>query len=32
LMDRLGDQRVGGSEWEPIKSLLEGDQDSNKMK
>jgi hypothetical protein len=24
LKDRLGDQR-GGSEWEPIKVLLEGD-------
>jgi hypothetical protein len=24
LKDRLGDQR-GGSEWEPIKILLEGD-------
>jgi hypothetical protein len=24
LKDRLGDQR-GGSEWEPIKNLLEGD-------
>jgi hypothetical protein len=24
LVDRLGDQR-GGSEWEPIKILLEGD-------
>jgi hypothetical protein len=25
LKDRLGDQRGGGSEWEPIKILLEGD-------
>jgi amino acid transporter len=24
MKDRLGDQR-GGSEWEPIKNLLEGD-------
>jgi hypothetical protein len=30
LKDRLGDQR-GGSEWEPIKILLDGDQNSNKM-
>jgi hypothetical protein len=30
LKDRLGDQR-GGSEWEPIKNLLEGDWNSNKM-
>jgi hypothetical protein len=30
LKDRLGDQR-GGSEWEPIKILLEGDRNSNKM-
>jgi hypothetical protein len=25
LKDRLGDQRGGGSEWELIKILLEGD-------
>jgi hypothetical protein len=25
LKDRKGDQRGGGSEWEPIKILLEGD-------
>jgi hypothetical protein len=25
VKDRLGDQRGGGSEWEPIKILLEGD-------
>jgi hypothetical protein len=32
LKDRLGDQRGGGgSEWEPIKILLEGDRNSNKM-
>jgi hypothetical protein len=30
LKDRLGDQR-GGSEWEPIKILLEGDRNSKKM-
>jgi hypothetical protein len=30
MKDRLGDQR-GGSEWEPIKILLEGDWNSNKM-
>jgi hypothetical protein len=30
MKDRLGDQR-GGSEWEPIKNLLEGDWNSNKM-
>jgi hypothetical protein len=30
LKDRLGDQR-GGSEWEPIKILLEGDSNSNNM-
>jgi hypothetical protein len=30
LKDRLGDQR-GGSEWEPIKILLEGDRNSNNM-
>jgi hypothetical protein len=30
LKDRLGDQS-GGSEWEPIKILLEGDLNSDKM-
>jgi hypothetical protein len=30
LKDRLGDQR-GGSEWEPIKILLKGDRNSDKM-
>jgi hypothetical protein len=25
VKDRKGDQRGGGSEWEPIKILLEGD-------
>jgi hypothetical protein len=30
VKDRIGDQR-GGSEWEPIKILLEGDWNSNKM-
>jgi hypothetical protein len=30
LKERLGDQR-GGSEWEPIKILLEGDWNSDKM-
>jgi hypothetical protein len=30
VKDRLGDQR-GGSEWEPIKILLEGDRNSDKM-
>jgi hypothetical protein len=30
VKDRLGDQR-GGSEWEPIKILLEGDWNSDKM-
>jgi hypothetical protein len=25
LKDRLGDQRGGGGEWEPMKILLEGD-------
>jgi transposase InsO family protein len=30
LKDRYGEP-VGGSEWEPIKILLEGDGNSNKM-
>jgi hypothetical protein len=30
LKDRNGELE-GGSEWEPIKNLLEGDGDSNKM-
>jgi hypothetical protein len=31
LKDRYGEpERGGGSEWEPIKILLEGDEDSNK--
>jgi hypothetical protein len=30
VKDRIGDQR-GGSEWEPIKILLEGDLNSDKM-
>jgi hypothetical protein len=25
MKDRLGEQRGGGSDWEPIKILLEGD-------
>jgi hypothetical protein len=31
LKDRYGEPERGGSEWEPIKILLEGDQNSNKM-
>jgi hypothetical protein len=30
MNDRNGEPE-GGSEWEPIKILLEGDRDSNKM-
>jgi hypothetical protein len=30
MEDRLGDQRGGGGEWELIKILLEGDQNSDK--
>jgi hypothetical protein len=30
LKDRYGEPEIGGSEWEPIKILLEGDGDSNK--
>jgi hypothetical protein len=30
LKNQTGDQRGGGSEWEPIKILLEGDGYSNK--
>jgi hypothetical protein len=30
LKDRLGEPERGGSEWEPIKILLEGDENSNK--
>jgi hypothetical protein len=31
LKDRYDEPERGGSEWEPIKILLEGDGDSNKM-
>jgi hypothetical protein len=31
VKDLLGDQRGGGSEWEPIKILLEGDSNSEGM-
>jgi hypothetical protein len=31
LKDRYGESERGGSEWEPIKKLLKGDGDSNKM-
>jgi hypothetical protein len=31
VKDRYGEPERGGSEWEPIKNLLEGDEDSNKM-
>jgi hypothetical protein len=30
LKDRYGEPERGGSEWKPIKILLEGDGDSNK--
>jgi hypothetical protein len=30
LKDRYGEPERGGSEWEPIKILLEGDENSNK--
>jgi hypothetical protein len=30
MKDRISDQR-GGSEWEPVKILLEGDDFSDKM-
>jgi hypothetical protein len=30
LKDQYGEPERGGSEWEPIKILLEGDEDSNK--
>jgi hypothetical protein len=30
LKDRYGEPERAGSEWEPIKILLEGDEDSNK--
>jgi hypothetical protein len=30
VKDRYGEPERGGSEWEPIKILLEGDGDSNK--
>jgi hypothetical protein len=32
LKDRYGEPEKEGSEWEPIKILLEGDGNSNKMK
>jgi hypothetical protein len=31
VKDRYGEPKRGGSEWEPIKILLEGDGNSNKM-
>jgi hypothetical protein len=31
MKDRYGEPERGGSEWEPIKILLEGDGNSNKM-
>jgi hypothetical protein len=31
LRDRLGEPKRGGSEWQQIKILLEGDDNSNKM-
>jgi hypothetical protein len=31
VKDRYGEPERGGSEWEPIKILLEGDGNSNKM-
>jgi hypothetical protein len=31
LKDRYGEPEGGGSEWDPIKILLEGDENSNKM-
>jgi hypothetical protein len=31
VKDRYGEPERGGSEWEPIKILLEGDEGSNKM-
>jgi hypothetical protein len=31
MKDRNGEPERGGSEWEPIKILLEGDRNSNKM-
>jgi hypothetical protein len=31
LKDRYGEPERGGGEWEPIKILLEGDENSNKM-
>jgi hypothetical protein len=31
MKDRYGEPERGGSEWEPIKILLEGDENSNKM-
>jgi hypothetical protein len=31
MKDRYGEPESGGSEWEPIKILLEGDENSNKM-
>jgi hypothetical protein len=30
VKDRYGEPERGGSEWEPIKILIEGDEDSNK--
>jgi hypothetical protein len=31
VKDRYGEPERGGSEWEPIKILLEGDGNSDKM-
>jgi hypothetical protein len=31
VKDRYGEPERGGSEWEPIKILLDGDRNSNKM-
>jgi hypothetical protein len=31
VKDRYGEPERGGSEWEPIKILLEGDRGSNKL-
>jgi hypothetical protein len=30
VKDRYGEPERGGSEWEPIKILLDGDENSNK--
>jgi hypothetical protein len=31
MKDRYGEPERGGSEWEPIKNLFDGDGDANKM-